>query len=388
VEIRARYVQVGAFTLAVLIAGFVFVYWLNNAGALRNRALYSVRFESSVSGLLKGSTVLFNGIRVGEVTRLDLDPTYPRRVLATIAVDRTTPVRADTFVTIDFQGLTGSPVIALVGGESKHQLATTEAGQPLLIADVAAGQSMSGAARDVLRRLDGILADNAKPLHTMISNLDTFAGALARNSDKLDGIVAGLERMTGGAAKGRAPIYDLAVPRAPVVLDKASSAQLVIAEPTALSVLDSDRIQSIASNGAYVALADGQWSDLLPKVVQIKLMRSFEDTGLFAGVGRALEGPSGDFQLVIDIRKFHVNPSLSAEVELGAKLVDSKGRVVAARVLRASAAAEAVRAPAAASALEQAFGQVGAELVSWITGTIAELGVPKTVVPKRTVGGG
>ena len=48
----------------------------------------------------------------------------------------------------------------------------------------------------------------------MITNLDTFAGALARNSDKLDGIVAGLERMTGGAAKARAPIYDLAVPRA------------------------------------------------------------------------------------------------------------------------------------------------------------------------------
>ena len=72
---------------------------------------------------------------------------------------------------------------------------------------------MSAAARDVLRRLDAILVDNAKPLHTMITNLDTFAGALARNSDKLDGIVAGLERMTGGAAKARAPIYDLAVPR-------------------------------------------------------------------------------------------------------------------------------------------------------------------------------
>ena len=61
---------------------------------------------------------------------------------------------------------------------------------------------MSGAARDVLQRLDAILADNAKPLKSMIANLETFAGALARNSDKLDGIVAGLERMTGGAGKG------------------------------------------------------------------------------------------------------------------------------------------------------------------------------------------
>ena len=133
---------------------------------------------------------------------------------------------------------------------------------------------MSLAARDVLKRLDGILTENAKPLHTMITNLDTFAGALARNSDKLDGIVAGLERMTGGA-KARAPIYDLAVPRASLVLEKALSAQLAIAEPTALSVLDSDRIQSTTPTGAYAALADGQWSDLLPKVVQIKLLALF-----------------------------------------------------------------------------------------------------------------
>ena len=310
-EIRARYVQVGAFTLAVLVAGFAFVYWLNNAGALRNRTVYSVRFESSVSGLLSGSAVLFNGIRVGEVTRLELDAANPRQVLATIAVDRTTPVRADTLVTIDFQGLTGSPVIALVGGTSKQPLAITKSGIPLLIADAAAGQSMSCAARDVLRRLDGILADNAKPLHTMITNLDTFAGALARNSDKLDGIVAGLERMTGGAAKARTPIYDLAIPRVSHSLEKAQSTQLAIAEPTALSVLDSDRIQSVSAQGAYVALPDAQWSDLLPKLVQTKLLRAFEDASLLASVGRSLEAPPGDFLLVIDIRKFYVNASLA-----------------------------------------------------------------------------
>ena len=386
-EIRARYVQVGAFTLAVLVAGFAFVYWLNNAGALRNRAVYSVQFESSVSGLLKGSAVLFNGIRVGEVTRLELDAAYSRQVLATIAVDRTTPVRTDTFATIDFQGLTGSPVIALVGGTSKLPLATTKSGIPLLIADAAAGQSMSLAARDVLRRLDGILTENAKPLHAMITNLDTFAGALARNSEKLDGIVAGLERMTGGAAKARTPIFDLTVPRASLVIEKALSAQLAIAEPTALSVLDSDRIQSTSASGAYAALSDGQWIDLLPKVVQMKLLRSFEDAAVFAGVSRSVDGPPGDFQLIIDVRKFHVASNLSAEVDLGSRLVDSKGRVVATRVLRSSVPANALLAPAATSALDQAFGQFGAELVAWTARSIAELGLPKTVVPKRAIGG-
>jgi len=216
VEIRARYLQMGVFTLVVLFAGFAFAYWLSNAGALRDRAVYRVRFEGSVAGLQRGSAVLFNGIRVGEVTRLELDASEPRQVHATIALDRDTPVRADATVSIDFQGLTGSPVVALVGGKSNEPLRSLNAEPPLLIANASAGQSMSQAARDVLRRLDGLLADNAQPLRSMIGNFETFSGALARNSDRLDGIVTGLERMTGGAAaKARLMSYDLTTPRTP-----------------------------------------------------------------------------------------------------------------------------------------------------------------------------
>jgi len=173
VEIRARYLQIGVFTLIVMVAGFAFVYWLNNAGALRDRVVYRLRFEGSVSGLQRGSAVLFNGVRVGEVTSLKLDPGSPRRVEAVIAVNRDTPVGADTTVSIDFQGLTGSPVVALAGGTSKERL-VSDGEPPLLSADAAGQQSMTQAARDVLARLDGILADNAKPLHSMIGNLETF----------------------------------------------------------------------------------------------------------------------------------------------------------------------------------------------------------------------
>ena len=98
---------------------------------------------------------------------------------------------------------------------------------PLLIADIGAGQSMSQAARDALRRLDAVLAENAQPLRNTVANLDTFSAALARNSERVDGIVAGLERMTGGAAaKARVVIFDLSVPRAPDVMDKALGAQV------------------------------------------------------------------------------------------------------------------------------------------------------------------
>lgn len=387
-EIRARYVRVGVLTLAVLFAGFVFVYWLNNAAAFGNRDVYHVRFEGSVSGLARGSVVLFNGIRVGEVTRLDLSPSEPGHVLAIIAVDRATPIRSDTAAGIDFQGLTGSPVIALTGGKARDPLPAAEGRIPLLIADAGATQSMSQAARDVLRRLDSVLAENAEPLRKMIGNLDTFSGALARNSERLDGIVAGLERMTGGpAAKNRVVSYDLTVPRAPEAGDKPSSAQLVVPDPTALGVLDSERIQTSLANGAFASLPDVQWSDALPKLLQVKLLRSLEDAGRFAGVSRPLDGLTSELQLLVDVRKFQIGPNLAAEVELGGKILGKNGRIVAMRVFRAAVTAESAVAPAAVAALDQAFGQVGSELVSWAGHAATEPAAPRAAVPRRPSGG-
>ena len=77
-ETRAPFVVVGAFVLAAIAAVFGFVYWLHNTGGLGPRATYHVQFDGSVPGLLVGAAVLFNGIRVGEVTDLGLAPEIGR----------------------------------------------------------------------------------------------------------------------------------------------------------------------------------------------------------------------------------------------------------------------------------------------------------------------
>src|SRR3954454_6167099 len=100
-ETRAPFVIVGAFVLAAIAAIFGFVYWLNNTGGLGPRTSYHVQFEGSVPGLLVGAAVLFDGIRVGEVTNLGLAPDNPRRVDATISVASTTPVRTDTRIGLE-----------------------------------------------------------------------------------------------------------------------------------------------------------------------------------------------------------------------------------------------------------------------------------------------
>jgi len=162
-ETRAPYALIGLFVMTVIAAAFGFVYWLHNGGGLTERTVYRVHFENTVSGLLKGASVLFNGIRVGEVTNLQLDTNNPQVIMATIAVDAGTPVRADTKVGLDFQGLTGVPVVTLQGGSAPLNTAARASGEPLLLtADPLAGQSMTNAARDTLRHRDRRVARHGR----------------------------------------------------------------------------------------------------------------------------------------------------------------------------------------------------------------------------------
>ena len=236
-ETRAPFVIVGAFVLAAIVAVFGFVYWLQNTGGLGPRASYRVQFEGSVPGLLVGAAVLFNGIRVGEVTELGLAPGNPRGVNATISVAATTPVRADTKVGLEFQGLTGVPVIALEGGTQVAQSGEV----PTLVAEPGAGQGMTQAARDALRKVDTVLSENSGALKDTIGNLKVFSEGLARNTGKLDGIVAGLERMTGVTSPPPKITYDLRALQNPGPLGKAINVQWAIPEPTAVAMLETQR---------------------------------------------------------------------------------------------------------------------------------------------------
>ena len=385
-EIRARYVQMGAFTLAVLAAGFAFVYWLNNAGALRERAIYQVRFESPVSGLLAGSAVLFNGIRVGEVTALRSERADARQVLATIAVERNTPVKADTTAGIDFQGLTGSPVIALAGGTSKEALAGAKARVPLLVAEPGAGQSMSQAARDALKRLDGLLAENAQPLQEHACQPRYLLAAARPQFRSARRHRRGPRAHDGRRARLACSLTSSARPRLLTPLDKPLNRAGRVADPTALAALDSDRIQRASPGGPATALPDAQWSDTLPKLLQVKIMRGLEDANAFAGVSRPLEAVTADFQLLVDVRKFRLvsSPAGTAEVDLAGKILDAKGRIVATRVFAESMRVSDEATAAAIAALDRAFAKAGSELIAWAVRTMSDQSnAPKPTVPKK-----
>ncbi|WP_213736956.1 MlaD family protein [Bradyrhizobium sp. dw_411] len=361
-ETRAPFVVVGAFVLAAIAAVFGFVYWLHNTGGLGPRVTYHLQFDGSVPGLLVGAAVLFNGIRVGEVTDLGLAPDSPRRVNATISVASTTPVRSDTKVGLEFQGLTGVPVIALEGGK----LLSNSGAVPTLIAEPGAGEGMTQAARSALLRVDTVLADNAEPLKNTIANLQVFSEGLARNTGKLDGIVAGLERMTGASAPVQKITYDLQAPRNQGPAAKTIKGQLAIPEPTAVAMLETQRML-FSPASEIPGFSEFLWADTIPKLFQARLIESFENYDIAHAPLRTTDVGQADFQLLIDVRRFRVAVDAGPEAQIGlsARIVDKDGKVVASRLFDESEKFDKVEPQTAVAAFDAAFGRIARSMIDW-----------------------
>ena len=211
-ETRANYVLIGLFTLAIVAAGFGFVYWFTQTGSGAQRVSYRVLFDGAVSGLRAGASVLFNGIKVGEVTDLRLNPDDPRQVAAIVGIDKATPVRQDTKVGLEFQGLTGIAAIALKGGSVSAPAVAAQNGQlPTLLADSSATQDVTQTVRDLAARADDLLGcisavvgDNEKPLNDILVNLKAFTESLDRKSVAADEILANTKNFTAALDRNSA----------------------------------------------------------------------------------------------------------------------------------------------------------------------------------------
>jgi phospholipid/cholesterol/gamma-HCH transport system substrate-binding protein len=197
-ETRANYVLIGSFTLAVIAAAFGFVLWFQSLHTTKARGPLRVIFEGPASGLRNGGSVNFNGIRIGEVISVKLD--NPRRVVALAMVENTAPLRKDTLVGLEFQGLTGVAAISLKGGEeAAPPVPLDEDGIPMLTADPNKLQDVTEAIRATLQNVNKVVADNQESVKNSLHNLETFTTSLARNSERIDAIMARVDGVMGKA---------------------------------------------------------------------------------------------------------------------------------------------------------------------------------------------
>ena len=191
-ETKANYLMIGGFVLGVLVLAFISVFWMSNfAGGGKN---YYIVFESTVAGLTTGSSVGFNGIRVGEVQSFALDAQDARKVQVLISVRDDTPVRENSHATIQSMGLTGGSGVQITPGtpESPFLVATAENPIPVIQADPGSGQGVFEAGSAALNnanvfisKLNALLDQNEKAINTTMTNVEQFTTMLAEKKEDI-----------------------------------------------------------------------------------------------------------------------------------------------------------------------------------------------------------
>ncbi|EIM77315.1 hypothetical protein A33O_02473 [Nitratireductor aquibiodomus RA22] len=211
-ETRANYVLVGFFTVLVILAAFGFVYWTANIGDRGETAVLRFRIPGSASGLSRGSAVLFNGVKVGDVRRVYLDLSNPSVAIADAEVDRLTPITQSTKADVGLAGLTGTANIELTGGdlnepnlfdlaEERDTVAEIQASPSAVTNLLQTAQSLLTRADSVVSQLEGFTKDARQPLTDTVKNVQRFSEALERNASGIDTFLANVSSLSETISK-------------------------------------------------------------------------------------------------------------------------------------------------------------------------------------------
>lgn len=202
-ETRAHHLLIGGFVLLLLAAMLGFAAWLARVQVNQQFAYYRIYFEGAVTGLSRASDVRFNGVPVGSVSQIKVDPEDPQKVRVTIEIAADTPIRADTVAQLEWQGLTGASFVQLVGGSAKAPIVVYEPGgkPPNIPVRRTAVQELVASAPDLMQRglqlADRVMMllsdDNQAAVAMTLRNADRLVGGLADKTDTVGRAIDNVE---------------------------------------------------------------------------------------------------------------------------------------------------------------------------------------------------
>ncbi|MES2860171.1 MAG: MlaD family protein [Pseudomonadota bacterium] len=214
-ERDAHYAAVGIATVALLAALAVFAIWLARLQFNDDYDIYDIVFYGPVRGLSVGGEVHFNGIRVGEVTDLNLDPNKGDQVIARVRLNSTTPVRVTSRAQLEPQGITGLNYIQITAGTEGSAILKTQypdnvvpviQSQPSPIAELLSGSgTVLAQTVDALNRINRVLSDdNIRSFSTSLKNVESISTEFEARKGMLEDLEKALENANGAIAEYRA----------------------------------------------------------------------------------------------------------------------------------------------------------------------------------------
>lgn len=233
-EPRAHHVLIGAFTVIVAVLAVLFSLWLSKAGQHAGERHYVVIFNEAVRGLNVGSAVQYNGIKVGEVLNLSLDPNDPAVVRARIKVQDGIPIKQDTRARLVLTGITGASVIGLSGGSpDSPDLPEPESGDPVIVATPSPITQLLANSDNLMTNLTALVMSaqqmlspqNAERIGRSLENLERITGAMSGQTEDLGKLVVAVTEASKQANEALAQATVL-MGRADTLLDQQGAATL------------------------------------------------------------------------------------------------------------------------------------------------------------------
>jgi phospholipid/cholesterol/gamma-HCH transport system substrate-binding protein len=199
-ETRAHYVAVGAFVLAVIVIGFMAVLSLGRVEFAQDLKRYYIFFKGSVTGLSKGSIVQYNGITVGRVIDVRVDPDDLAKIQVTVEIDKDlVPIKTDARAFVDTNLLSGVATIQIRGGtrdakdlepEPNHRYPVIAAGQSELEQLRANLPELLGDLREVAQNVNAVLDEqNRKAISDSLQNVRTVTENFVAPSKEVSEVV-------------------------------------------------------------------------------------------------------------------------------------------------------------------------------------------------------
>ena len=188
-ERNANYALVGFASLVLFVGLAAFVLWLAQVRFARDYDLYDIVFDGPVRGISQGGEVHFNGIKVGELTRISLDPENASRVITRIKVTSDVPIKTDSYATLEAQGVTGVNYVQITAGTRARPLLkdVTPHGQIPVIRSqkstlsdlLEGGGTVLQRSIEALDRVNRVLSDaNIQQVTGMLGDLHTVTSEL------------------------------------------------------------------------------------------------------------------------------------------------------------------------------------------------------------------
>jgi phospholipid/cholesterol/gamma-HCH transport system substrate-binding protein len=208
-ERHAHYALVGVISTAVLIAALIFVVWLGRMQFNEEHDRYRILFHGPVRGLSEGGEVQFNGIKVGQIQKIRLDPQDPNRVVTDVELTGGAPVRADSVATMETQGISGVSIIQISAGSPTQPLLkdVSHDRRPIIRSKANAlasllqgGGQMVQSATEALNRVNRVLSDRSiANVSVAIEGIRETSQSLAANRTMFDRANSAITKLDSAA---------------------------------------------------------------------------------------------------------------------------------------------------------------------------------------------